>query len=135
MPPPTEARTLTVTIRRPAREVYDFVADPRNLPRWARGLGSAVRRSGEDWIVDTAGGPARIAFAPRNDLGVADHRVTPPDGAEILVPLRVVPNGDGSEVLLTVFAPPGAPAGALDADARLVERDLGALKACLEAGA
>jgi hypothetical protein len=83
-------------------------------------------------VVDTPAGPLGFRFVPRNDLGVLDHYVTPPGGPETLNPMRVVPNGEGSEVLFTLCAPPGVPDEAWAEDARLVARDLAALKALLE---
>ncbi len=32
-----EARTVSITIRRDWREVYDFAQRPENFPRWASG--------------------------------------------------------------------------------------------------
>ena len=37
-------------------EVYEFVANPINLPQWAQGLGTGVERAGGEWLVETAGG-------------------------------------------------------------------------------
>ena len=37
----SETRHVTTIIDRPAAEVYDFVRDPQNLPRWAAGLGGS----------------------------------------------------------------------------------------------
>ncbi|WP_341855056.1 SRPBCC family protein [Brachybacterium sp. GPGPB12] len=38
------SRHLSIVIDRPWRRVYEYVSDPRNLPRWAAGLaGSEVR--------------------------------------------------------------------------------------------
>jgi hypothetical protein len=37
---------------------------------------------------------------------VLDHTVVLPDGTEVYVPMRVVPNGGGSEVMLVLFRQP-----------------------------
>ena len=42
MPSLRPARTLTVSIAAPAAAVYAFMVDPRQLPRWARGLGATL---------------------------------------------------------------------------------------------
>lgn len=129
------ARTLTVTIERPSRQVYEFIANPENLPRWAAGLCRSVRRNATgEWIVETASGPMSIRFAAPNDLGVLDHHVSPAPGAEISVPMRVVPNGSGSELMFTLFQLPGMSEEKFAEDAALVERDLQTLKAVLEGG-
>jgi hypothetical protein len=112
--------------------VYAFVRNPENLPRWAGGLGTAVRRTGEGWILETADGPLGFAFVADNDLGVLDHRVTLAPGVDVLNPMRVVANGSGSEVSFTLFELAGMTAEKFAEDARLVERDLRALKKLLE---
>jgi uncharacterized protein YndB with AHSA1/START domain len=128
------ATTLAITIARPPRDVYAFVRDPQNLPRWAEGLGGGVREEGERLVVVTPAGSATLRFADDNALGVLDHVVTTPEGTEVHVPMRVVPNGDGSELLFTFFQLPGMTDESFGADAAAVERDLGRLKAILEHG-
>jgi len=125
------ATTLSVSIERPPREISDFVSQPRNLPRWAVGLARSVRPDGESWIADTAQGPVRLRFAPSNAFGVLDHYVRPVAGREIAVP-RVVPNGAGSEVLITVFQQPEMTEAQYQEDLGLVRRDLERLKRVLE---
>jgi uncharacterized protein YndB with AHSA1/START domain len=126
------SRTLSVSIDCPPERVYAFVRNPENLPRWAGGLGTAVRRTGEGWILETADGRLGFAFVADNDLGVLDHRVTLAPGVDVLNPMRVVANGSGSEVSFTLFELAGMTAEKFAEDARLVERDLRALKKLLE---
>jgi hypothetical protein len=76
----------------------------------------------------------RVAFAPANELGVVDHVVTPLSGggASVDVPLRVIPNGKGSEVVITLFQQPGMSDEQYAADASLVQADLARLKRAME---
>jgi len=74
----------------------------------------------------------RIRFAGHNEFGVLDHYVSPAPGLEISVPMRVVPNGTGSEVTFTLFQLPEMSGEQYAEDIRLVERDLGTLKHVLE---
>jgi len=127
------SRTLSVSIARPADDVYGFVADPLNLPRWAEGLGSAVRETGDGWIVDSANGPIGLRLASRNAFGVLDHWVTVAPGVEVYVPMRVMANGAGAEIIFTLFRTPGMSDAAFAADAARVQRDLEHLKRLLEA--
>ncbi|MCK5769320.1 SRPBCC family protein [Algiphilus sp.] len=129
-----ETRHISVFIARPPEAVYAFAADPRNLPRWAAGLArSEVVRDGDDWIVTAPFGTARIRFAPRNDLGVMDHDVTLASGITVHNPMRVMPHGDGAEMLFTLFRQPGMSDEQFAADQAAVEADLQALKTLLEA--
>ena len=126
------SRTLSVAIRRPPDKVYEFASNPENLPRWAKGLGASVRKQGTDWIVDTPQGQVKIRFAEKNTFGVMDHYVTTATGIEVYVPMRVLSNGAGSEVLFTLFRLPDTSDERYAEDARLVERDLRTLKDLLE---
>jgi len=130
------ARTLRMAIDAPATAVYSYVTDPRNLPEWARGVGTAPVSEGAGvWRLDTAGGPVRVQFAPANSFGIADHVVTPlADGVPVDVPLRIIPNGAGSEVLLTLFQQLGMSDARFVADADLVRADLTRLKERCERG-
>ncbi|MEU9829661.1 SRPBCC family protein [Micromonospora chersina] len=128
----TESRHLSVHIDRPVAEVYAFVSDPRNLSRWAPGLGSSVVREDGEWFVETPEGRARVTFAPRNEYGVLDHEVVTPSGETVYVPLRAIADGDGCEVVFTVRRSPGMTDAEFDRDAGLVSADLALLKEVLE---
>jgi hypothetical protein len=127
-----QATTVSVSIERPPAEVYAFVANPENLPRWAAGLGGSVVRSGAGWIIETPGGPVRIAFTEPNTFGILDHTVYPSPDQPVYVPMRVVPNGDGSEAMLTVFRLPDMTDEQYTRDLGQVTRDLETLKHILE---
>jgi carbon monoxide dehydrogenase subunit G len=128
-----EVRHISITIDRKPDEVYAFASDPKNLPRWASGLArSEVRKDGDRWIVEAPFGTARLRFAPLNPFGVMDHDVTLDSGITVHNPMRVVPNGTGSEFTFTLIRQPGMSDARFAADAAVVEKDLKALKALLE---
>jgi ribosomal protein S18 acetylase RimI-like enzyme len=127
------AKTLSTSIDRPARDVYDFVSNPENLPRWASGASANLRRDGARWLIDMPDGPVEIRFVDRNEFGVLDHFVTTPDGRVYFNPMRVVDNGAGSEVVFTVFQFAGVSDEQFLEDVATVARDLQALKRLLEA--
>lgn len=126
-------RIITIAIARDWREAYDFTADPANMPRWAVGLGSNFTKQGAAWTAESPLGPVTIRFAPHNDFGVLDHWVTTAAGIEVAVPLRIVANGEGCEVIFTLFRLPGMTDADLARDAAAVDADLRRLKALLEA--
>lgn len=127
-----EAQMIGVSIDRPWREIYAFAADPRNMPLWATGLGRSLERVEGEWIAQGPEGPVRVRFVERNGFGVLDHSVVLAPGIEVQVPMRVVPNGGGGEVMLTLFRQPGMTVEQFAADADWVRRDLQALKRLLE---
>jgi len=131
--PTLPARIVHRTIRRDWRAVYAFAAKPENMPCWASGLAAGLTRDGEDWIAD--GGPignVRVRFAPPNDFGVIDHTVTLPDGLVVENALRVLPNGEGAEVIFLLLRQPGMDDAAFESDAAHVARDLEALADLME---
>jgi uncharacterized protein YndB with AHSA1/START domain len=126
------SRTLSVSIARPPAEVYDFVANAANLPAWAGAFCRSVRRDGAEWIVETPEGSVRLRFVTWNQWGVLDHAVTLASGETIVNPMRVIPNGSGSEVLFTLFQRPGMSDVRFYEDAGMVQRDLETLKRVVE---
>jgi hypothetical protein len=134
MPSLFKTRFITISIARDPREVYDFVSNPANLPRWASGLGTSIKNINSEWVADTENGPVRVRFVPRNDLGVLDHYVTVAPGVVIYVPMRVVPKGSGSELTLTLFRQPDMTDQKFKEDAEWVLRDLSKLEDILQQG-
>ena len=127
-----ESRHISEWIGRPADEVYDYAADPANLPQWAPGLGSSVENSAGQWFVQTSMGRVGFAFVPRNEYGVLDHDVTLPSGEVVYNPMRVIPDGHACEVVFTLRRPAGMSDEDFQSDAGAVAADLTQLKHLLE---
>jgi hypothetical protein len=130
----SKSRHISMPIERPAGDVYDYASNPANLPAWAAGLGGSVERVGGQWFADSPMGRVSIAFAPANEFGILDHRVTLPSGQIVDNPLRVIPDGAGCEVVFTVRRQPGMTDPEFDRDCDAVRADLGTLKQVLESG-
>jgi len=131
-PETVEARTITVRIDRPFATVFDFLADPTSWNQWAFGLGKNIRQSKDGWIADSGGGIAKVRFTPRNNFGVADHTVIRSSGQRVYVPMRLIVNGSGCELLFTLFREPNMSPTQFDSDAEFVQRDLNRLKSLME---
>jgi hypothetical protein len=128
-----DVQHIGVSIARRPAEVYEFASDPRNLPRWAAGLArSEMRRDGDAWVADAPFGKVRVRFVERNSFGVMDHDVTLESGVTIHNPMRVVPNGEGSEFVFTLIRQPRMSDRQFAEDKAAVENDLKALKSLLE---
>jgi C-terminal processing protease CtpA/Prc len=115
---PSRSRHVGEYINRAPEDVYAFVSNTANLPMWAAGLDPGDH----------------VTFVSPNELGVLDHVVTTASGQTVAMPMRVIPDGSGSEVVLTVRRPPGTSDADFDRDVALVEADLATLKRVLEAG-
>jgi hypothetical protein len=128
----SESRTITVGIDHPFDKVYAFLVNPANWNQWAFGLGKNIRRSKDGWIADSDGGIANVRFTPRNSFGVLDHTVIRPSGQRVYVPMRLIVNGRGCELLFTLFREPKMSDAQFASDAGFVQRDLNGLKKLLE---
>lgn len=123
------SRVLSVFIDRPWAEVYEAIWRPETFPKWASGLSrSSLRKEGDVWHADGPAGPVRIRFTGHNAFGVMDHYVHVDDTTTVYVPLRVLENGNGTEVQLTLFRLPTMSDDDYRKDAATVEQDLQALK-------
>lgn len=127
-----ESRTLSVRINRPLPIVYEFLANPENWNQWAHGLGKSIRRSQGRWIADEQDGTIEVRFTPKNKFGVVDHYIRRKSGQNIYVPMRLIENGRGCELLFTLFREPGISDETFLADQEYVRQDLNALKRILE---
>jgi hypothetical protein len=125
------ARTVSVSIELPLAEVYAFVSRPENLPSWAAGLTTSLRETEDGWLGESPAGPITVQFSAPNAFGVLDHIVTPTSGEQVYVPMRAVANGDGAEVMLTVFREPDWTDERFASDLAAVQHDLDALKRLL----
>ena len=127
-----EVRHISVSIHRSPGDVYAYVSNGENLPRWATGLGHEIRRVGDEWFAEGPLGEVKVRFVKPNDLGVADHDVMLPTGAVIHNPIRVIPNGTGSTMIFTLMRLSGVSEQTFNDDAKWVEKDLTTLKTLLE---
>src|SRR6478736_3901172 len=126
------ARIVHSSIDRNWRDVYAFAAAPENMPLWASGLASGLERNGDDWIATGPLGTVKVSFVPNNEFGVIDHTVTIESGLRVYNALRIVPNGDGCEVMFTLLRIPGMTDEQFAADAAHIQKDLAALKSLME---
>jgi Polyketide cyclase / dehydrase and lipid transport len=128
-----ESVHVSATIDCPADVVYGYASNPLNLSSWAAGLAQQdVQLVDGQWVVDSPMGRVVVAFAPSNDFGILDHDVTLPIGETVRNPMRVIPNGDGCDVIFTVRRRPGMSESDLAADVDAVTADLAALRTLME---
>jgi hypothetical protein len=132
-----KSKTMSTSIKSDPKTVYDFVSNLENLPRWASSTFPTIKEVNGEWVVDTQNGRNKVMITERNNFGILDHHVKLNSGVEVYVPMRVVKNGDGSEVMLTVFQAPemteeGLTEEGFTKDIQTVEKDLDHLKTLIE---
>lgn len=127
-----ESRHISVSINRPADQVYEFASNPENLPKWAAGLSGSINNVNGDWIAESPMGRVKVNFAEKNKFGILDHDVTLPSGEKVYNPMRVFPNNDDSELVFTLYRRPDMSDQMFAEDAKAVTKDLEKLKTLLE---
>ncbi len=132
-----ETRTLTVTIDAPYEVVTADLADPARHLEWATEFFAGPGRQQEDGsviaMVPMMGGEVRFQVAGDPKAGIIDLLLAPvgaPYGPPL--PVRIVPNGDGADVLWTLARMPGADDEAWEQGLESMNRELFALKDRLE---
>jgi hypothetical protein len=122
---------ITVSINKPARDVYQFASNPENFPKWVKFVKS-IRREGDIWVAESSLGTIKIKFTPQNEFGVIDHRVTLANGNTVYNPMRILENDKGCEFIFTLFRLPGRSDQEFNEDAQAVTNDLHQLKEIME---
>ena len=127
--------TESVTINVDHRHLFEFLADPYNLPKCAVGFCRAIRREGDRWVVQTSQGEAAVRYVTHPDLGVVDFYIAAAPGLEVAAFSRVVPNADGAEYVFTQFQAPGMPDDLFESQVRALKEELVVLRALMHAQA
>ncbi|HJU69856.1 MAG TPA: SRPBCC family protein [Gemmatimonadaceae bacterium] len=121
------------SILAPPDDVIAFLRDLENWKAWAPWIHSVTRLSGRDWKLETEAGPMTVHFTEPNSLGVLDHEVTLTSGVTVVNSMRVLPNDEGSELVMVLFQSPSVSADDFDRDIQAVTDDLARLKPAAEA--
>jgi len=93
------SHTITIAVKRKTGEVFEAVLNcpPKMMP-------DAKKNDEGWWSFTTERGPAKLKFNENRQLGLLDHQYVDND-ASWNVPMRVVPNGENSYVIITLFKP------------------------------
>ncbi len=126
------AITKTISIDAPQEQVFAFLADAANWPKWAIVNVKSVKPSGGPWWdIETPAGMAKLRIRPNADLGTLDHDFNSPD-ASWTVPARLVANGSGCVFMITFFQPPSFSRQFFEEQVALVDKELAQLKTLME---
>lgn len=122
--------TETIAISASPRDVFAFLAEPFNLPRWAPRFADAIRPSGSNWIVTKEGFDLRILFAAAEEQATVD--IVAANDPRVGAFIRVVPSGDGSACVFTTAFPFGATDELVADQAAVVAAELDAIRSMVE---
>jgi hypothetical protein len=126
------ADTQAISIEAPPDKIVSFLADGRNLSRWAVGFAKSVTPNGKEYVVTTSGGDVRVRIGEDRQTGVVDFWIAPAPGVDMLAASRVIPRGQASEVVFTQFQAPGMSDEVFEASIKAVGHELLVLKSILE---
>ena len=129
----SRSHTRSISIAADPADVLAFLADPRNLPRWAPAFARSVTERDGQLLVDTGQGELAISLSVSRERGTVDvlSAAEPRVGAFS----RVLPNGEGSEYLFTLLFAPEADELAVEAQMAVVDQELEAVRTLCEPAA
>ncbi len=127
------AATRSITIDAHPAWVFEFVANPQNLPLWSQSFCLSVFQHEEAWFVESPHGPVQVHLQADPQTGVIDQYLFPSPEIQVMIPMRVVANGEGTEFIFTLFQPDDIAEEDYQQEIYWVEQELQMLKQQLEA--
>jgi RNA recognition motif-containing protein len=106
-----QSKTLTATLPGNPRTTFAWIANPDNLPQWYKALG-----------------PVHVRFVRDDRAHILDLVMELSVNVELIAAIRVLPNGDGTEIVLTLVQPRELPDPDFQEHIRWAEEALQALK-------
>lgn len=129
----TQPVTKTVFINRRQQEVFAFLANGENWPRFAIHNIFSIQPSDEgDWIIETPRGPGRLRLKPVAEFGILDHEFIDAQEGRWEVPARVVSVNGASVFMMTLNRPQPMPESEFFKGMQLLDEEMTALKQILE---
>jgi hypothetical protein len=104
------SETVTTVVRASQEEVFEFISDIENLPRWATEFARELRREGENYIVRNGLGEFYFEIDADAPTGVIDMFAGLAKDQMAIFPARAVGLPDGRTAFsFTMFQAPGMP--------------------------
>jgi len=101
------AKTLTASLPHDAQILFARIADPENLPLWHSSFCRSVRKEAGVLLVESPKGPVATRFIRNDHSLVLDILAEVVEGIELTNAIRVLSNGEGSEIVWTLVKPDG----------------------------
>ena len=102
--------TVTTVLDAPQPAVFDYLADPENLPRWATEFARELRRDADGYTVVNGLGEFRFEIHADRGTGVVDMFAGPDRDRMAVFPTRAVALPDGrTAYTFTMFQGPEMP--------------------------
>lgn len=93
------SRTISILVNKKTGDAFDAILNcpPKMMP-------DAKMASDGWWSFSTPRGNAKLKFKENKSLGILDHMFIDKD-SKWDVPMRIVPSGDVSEIIITLIKP------------------------------
>lgn len=125
----------SVSIAQPANVVFEFIAEPQNLPKWTNAFKRADSTTAQ-LVTPNGEVPIQLNTIASLESGSIDWELTFPDGAVGYAYSRVTPDGEDKSIYSFVLMAPPVPLealeGALTEQIKILASELTELKAHLE---
>jgi hypothetical protein len=116
--------TVTTVLDAPQSEVFDYMADIENLPRWATEFARELKRDDDGYRVVNGLGEFRFEIRADRPTGVIDMLAGPDRDFMTVFPTRAVALPDGrTAYTFTMFQTPGMPDELFDAQHASLRRE------------
>ncbi|MEK9195843.1 MAG: SRPBCC family protein [Patescibacteria group bacterium] len=93
--------TFSVSIEAKPQAVWEFVADLNNWKQFSDFGKDIEKIKDNEWVFHTSQGDVRVITKFDKEKLLLDTICIIASGEEQFIPYRVVPNGDGSELIMT----------------------------------
>lgn len=124
--------TYSVTIKRKPEDVFRYISDLSNWPKFSDFAKDFERVTDDKYIAHTSQGDIAVKAKFDTESLLLDTVCTLPDGASDFIPYRVVPNKNGSELMMTNFKSTESSAEDYDEQLRWMKLELNKVKHLLE---
>ena len=116
---------MTCVLAAPRDEVFDYMSDIRNLPRWATEFARELKQEGADYKVVNGLGEFYFDIAADRETGVIDMFAGPTKDRMAVFPTRAVALPDGRTAYsFTMFQAPDMPDELFESQHASLEREL-----------
>src|SRR5437868_5486607 len=96
------AKTVFVSLDRDPTGIFEWLASPNRLPEWHKTFCRSITQENQGWIVASPRGPVNIRFKRNDHARLLDLVLQPVSGTEFTTSIRVLPHGEGAEIIATL---------------------------------
>ncbi len=101
------AKTLTASLPGTPQDVFAYISNPNNLSAWHSSFCRAVRAENTGYSVESPRGAVPVRFLRDDHTLVLDILAEVSDGIELASAIRLLSNGQGTEMVWTLVKPEG----------------------------